>query len=251
MQKQISEKLFLFEEQEQVKILHAVESGSRAWGFASPDSDYDVRCIYVRPLENYLQLNPIRDVIEFQLDEVLDINGWDFQKMLKLLYKSNPTIFEWANSPIVYRTTEFFQKLKPMIFSYFSPKTSIYHYLNMAKATYHAYCEKEQVKFKKYFYVLRPLLACYWILEKQTPPPMLFSDLLELEQVKEIRPLIHTLLEMKALSSETRFIPKNEPLDQWIHQQIQIIQKYADAMPFTENSGWNALNEAFLSCLKC
>ncbi|MBQ8078566.1 MAG: nucleotidyltransferase domain-containing protein, partial [Oscillospiraceae bacterium] len=104
IQKIIQEKLDEIEAAEQVRILHCVESGSRAWGFASPDSDYDVRFVYLRRPEDYLRLEAQRDVIEWQLDDVLDINGWDVQKYLRLLYKSNPTVFEWNSSPIIYRT---------------------------------------------------------------------------------------------------------------------------------------------------
>jgi predicted nucleotidyltransferase len=94
------------EKKENVRVILEVESGSRAWGFASPDSDYDVRFIYVRPKDFYLKLEKTRDVIEWQLDETLDINGWDLQKALRLLHISNPTLFEWNNSPIIYKTTE-------------------------------------------------------------------------------------------------------------------------------------------------
>ena len=90
----IQQKLDAIEQKEHVQILHAVESGSRAWGFASPDSDYDVRFIYVRREEDYLRLGKQRDVIEWQLDETLDINGWDLQKALRLMYGSNPTLLD-------------------------------------------------------------------------------------------------------------------------------------------------------------
>lgn len=101
----INEELDKIERKEGVRILHAVESGSRAWGFASPDSDYDVRFVYVRPKEDYLRLDEPKDVIEWQLDEVLDINGWDLKKALRQFAKGNVTLFEWSESPIVYRTT--------------------------------------------------------------------------------------------------------------------------------------------------
>ena len=107
MEALIQEKLREIEGREDCRILLAVESGSRAWGFASPDSDYDVRFIYVRPRESYLRLNRLRDVIELPADDVLDINGWDLDKTLRLLYKSNPTVFEWFSSPLVYQTTPF------------------------------------------------------------------------------------------------------------------------------------------------
>ena len=106
MEKLIKTKLKEIEEKEKIKILHCVESGSRAWGFASPDSDYDVRFIYARPKDYYLRLDKIRDVIECQLDDTFDINGWDISKALSLLHKSNPTLFEWNSSPIVYKTTD-------------------------------------------------------------------------------------------------------------------------------------------------
>lgn len=94
IEKEIEEKLKEIERKEKVRILFAAESGSRAWGFASPDSDYDVRFIYVRPAEDYLRLEGIRDVIEWQLDEVLDINGWDLKKALVQFQKGNATLFE-------------------------------------------------------------------------------------------------------------------------------------------------------------
>lgn len=106
MKEIIQKKLEEIEKQEHVKIILAVESGSRAWGFDSADSDYDVRFLYVREPEMYLKLDNIRDVIEWQLDEVFDISGWDIKKALQLLYKSNPTLFEWINSPIVYKETK-------------------------------------------------------------------------------------------------------------------------------------------------
>ena len=111
IEKEILDKLHEIEEKEHVKVLHAVESGSRAWGFASPDSDYDVRFIYMRSTEDYLRLDECRDVIEWQLDEVLDINGWDLKKTLMQFKKGNATLFEWANSPIVYYTTDVWRQV--------------------------------------------------------------------------------------------------------------------------------------------
>ena len=125
MEKLICSKLHEIEKENNVKILLAVESGSRAWGFASPDSDYDVRFIYVRPKEDYLRLENVRDVIELPIDDVLDINGWDLQKTLRLLYKSNPTLFEWFSSPIVYLETDFADRFRKIMGEYFSTKKSL------------------------------------------------------------------------------------------------------------------------------
>lgn len=90
IRKEIEEKLREIERNEKVRIIRAVESGSRAWGFASPDSDYDVRFIYVRQQADYLILNEKRDVIEWQLDETLDINGWDIKKHSARLIREMP-----------------------------------------------------------------------------------------------------------------------------------------------------------------
>lgn len=243
---QIQHKLSVIEKQEHVRILHAVESGSRAWGFASPDSDYDVRFLYVRQQHDYLKLNPLRDVIEFQLDDVFDINGWDLQKALRLLKNANPTLFEWTDSPIVYRTTSFFQQLRPVIYSYFSRKAGLYHYLRTARHNYYAYCKKEQVKYKKYFYVIRPLLAGHWILEQGTPPPVLFSGLLELKEAQKIRSLTEYLLEIKSRTSELGRGEQIPELDCWITQNLAYLHQQADKFPDDKNPDWNALNSAFL-----
>ena len=178
MRKLILEKLQEIEERENIKILHCIESGSRAWGFASPDSDYDVRFIYVRPKEFYLRLDKTRDVIEWQLDDTLDINGWDIDKTLTLLHSSNPTLFEWNSSPIVYKTTDEWGKISEVINRYFVAKSGIYHYLSTAKRNYKEFLLGDMVKYKKYFYVLRPILACKWILAEGTPPPMEFHILM-------------------------------------------------------------------------
>ena len=159
MKSLIQEKLYEIEKRENCRILLAVESGSRAWGFASSNSDYDVRFIYVRSIESYLKLNRPRDVIELSTNGVVDINGWDLEKMLKLLHKSNPTVFEWLSSPIVYQTTNFVETLKAAMQHYFSPKSALWHYLQMAEKNYRGYLRGDMVKAKKYFYVLRPILA--------------------------------------------------------------------------------------------
>ena len=152
MKEVILRKLNEIERAENVRILLAVESGSRAWGFASPDSDYDVRFIYVRPKTDYLRLEPIRDVIEYPLDDVLDINGWDLSKVLRLLRKSNPTLFEWFSSPIVYRETAFANEFRSVMLRYFSSKRGLSHYLSMAISNYREYLKGGMVRAKKYFY---------------------------------------------------------------------------------------------------
>lgn len=246
MEKQIRGKLREIEETENVRILLAVESGSRAWGFASPDSDYDVRFIYVRPKNDYLRLETIRDVIELPIDDVLDINGWDLQKTLRLLYKSNPTLFEWFSSPIVYAQTEFADKFRKIMNEYFSTKRGIYHYINMAAGNYREYLKRDMVKAKKYFYVLRPVLACRWIMEKGTPPPMLFSELMDAELPKELAREVEKLLDLKVHSPEIKEIPRINKINEYLDISLFEIQEKAQTMDEAKTIEWTALNELFL-----
>ncbi len=187
----IQEKLTTIEKKEKVRILLAVESGSRAWGFASPDSDYDVRFIYARTLEDYLRLDEKKDVIEWQLDEILDINGWDLKKALLQFRRGNATLFEWSNSPIIYKKTPEWDRIYQTAKSYFSVKSSLYHYYATAQNTFSNYLTGEKVKYKKYFYALRPLLACRYIEEYHSIPPVLFDELLSLPLTLLIIPLLH------------------------------------------------------------
>ena len=241
----IKEKLIEIEKRENIKILHCVESGSRAWGFPSPDSDYDVRFIYVRPKEYYLCLDKTRDVIEWQLDETLDINGWDLQKMLRLLHGSNPTVFEWKNSPIVYKTSDEWNCIAKVIDDYFSAKSGIYHYLNMAKTNYRDYLKGDIVRLKKYFYVLRPILACEYIRENQKSPPMLFKDLLCYLD-GEVKNEVLKLLELKMKTSELGEGKAVECINRYIENKISEIDKYAKSMPAFQKIEWNNLNNLFL-----
>ena len=246
----IIEKLNEIEHAENVTILHAVESGSRAWGFASPDSDYDVRFFYVRPKDYYLRLDRMRDVLEYPIDDALDINGWDIDKTLKLLHASNPTLFEWSNSPIVYKTTDEFKQLLPLIGNYFVDKSCLWHYLSMAERNYRECLKSERVRAKKYFYVIRPLLACRWILERKTPPPMLFAELVETQLEPELKPIVADLLSLKMSAPEIKEIPVIPSLNEFIEQNLTIIRKQIEALPKELPSDWGPLNHLFLSILK-
>lgn len=246
----IKNKLEEIMQKENVKILHCVESGSRAWGFASPDSDYDVRFIYLRPKEYYLRLDSTRDVIEWQLDETLDINGWDIQKSLRLLHNSNPTLFEWNSSPIVYYTTDEWQKISSSINKFFMRKSGLYHYLSTAKSNYREYLKGETVKLKKYFYVLRPILACKWIIDRGTPPPMLFKTLTEEYLEEEIRPEVENLLELKMNTPEVGKGKRIDALNEYIERNLEDINIFVEKLPPENKCEWKELNDIFLSLLK-
>ena len=250
MREKIQEQLRRIEETENIKILFAVESGSRAWGFASPDSDYDVRFIYIRRLEDYLRLNTIRDVIELPIDDALDINGWDLQKTLRLLHKSNPTLFEWFSSPIVYQETEFSDKFRDLMMHYFSSKKTMYHYVSMAEGNYREYLKGDLIRAKKYFYVLRPVLACQWILDWGTPPPMLFSELLKAELPVELIDVVNQLLELKMNSPEVKLIKRISEINEYLDESIPRIKRAVRLLEDSLTPDWNELNQLFLQSLE-
>lgn len=250
MRETILSKLDEIENRENVKILLAVESGSRAWGFASPDSDYDVRFIYVRPKEDYLRLEKTRDVIELPIEGELDINGWDLDKTLRLLRASNPTLFEWFSSPIVYRETAFAQEFRSIMQRYFSSKRGLSHYLSMASSNYRKYLKGNMVKAKKYFYVLRPVLACRWILDKGSPPPMLFSELMEAEFNPVLLPDVNRLLDLKMNAPEIKTIPKIESINRYLDSSLEEVRSRIVQLPEDANHGWEELDQLFLSQLE-
>ena len=242
---EINEKLDEIEKKEGVRILHAVESGSRAWGFASPDSDYDVRFIYVRPKADYLRLDEPKDFIEWQLDEVLDINGWDLKKALKQFAKGNATLYEWSGSPIVYRTTDDWARVKETAKQYFSEKSAVYHYYGTANNTLCEYLRGETVRYKKYFYALRPLLAAQYIERFHKTPPVLFDDLLQMELPETLRAAINELLEIKKVTTEKEENPQMPVIREFIETETARQKEIANALPDDYNKDWTLLNRLF------
>lgn len=246
----IKSKLRDIEQSENVRILHCVESGSRAWGFASPDSDYDVRFIYVRPVEYYLKLEKTSDVIEWQLDETLDINGWDLDKALKLLHSSNPTMFEWINSPIIYKTTDDWQNVAAIADKYFLEKSGLYHYLSMAKKNFREYLKGDEVRLKKYFYVIRPILACKWILSLGTPPPMEFSLLSDACLDKDMKPYINDLLKIKMNTPEIGTGKRIDPINEYIERNLMSLEEEINKLPYKKPTNWAELDKIFTDIVR-
>ena len=242
-------KLKEIEEKENVHILHAIESGSRSWGFASPDSDYDVRFIYMRPMHYYLGLQPKKDFIDWELDETLDINGWDLSKALQHFHKSNATLFEWSNSPVVYYTSAEWTQIRQVAMTYFSCKSTLYHYYGTAKSNYREHVSGDLVKYKKYFYVLRPLLACKWIEQKKCPPPVLFRELVDEVLEENMKPVVSDLLRKKVQMSEADRAPRIDALDDYIESNLEHFKQLAASMADDRNSDWTALNNAFVQML--
>jgi predicted nucleotidyltransferase len=224
MFQKIQNKLVEIEQAHNIRILYACESGSRAWGFPSTDSDYDVRFIYAKPLNCYLSINDYKDTIDLPINEVLDINGWDIRKSLRLFKNSNAPLYEWLQSPIVYAKNDaFITEIKSLIHSYFSLRKGIHHYLGMTKNAWNE-LQSEEVKIKKYFYCLRPLLAARWIVEKQELPPMDFASLRVLENDNNVQSALDDLLKIKSNADEKTEIKPILVLHDFIEKQLTICE---------------------------
>lgn len=238
------------EQDHDVRVLLAVESGSRAWGFASPDSDWDVRFFYVHRPEWYLRLDQERDVIERMLPMDIDLAGWELRKALRLFRKSNPPLLEWLRSPLVYMeqhgTAGEMRRLSDELFS---PVTVFHHYLSMAKRNHAQYLGGEEVRLKKYLYVLRPLLACDWIREEGSMAPMEFSRLLDrLMPNGPVRSAVDALLVEKMSGTELGRGTRIALLHAWIEERLA----YHDAQPLQAAApdGTEQLNALFQATLR-
>ncbi|MDR1238660.1 MAG: nucleotidyltransferase domain-containing protein [Treponema sp.] len=247
----VSARLKIIEEEHQVKILYAVESGSRAWGFESQDSDYDVRFIYVHPKNWYLNILPKRDVIEYPIVDIFDYSGWDLRKTMFLMNKSNPVLFEWLKSPILYYRNNFFcEVMEELSKEYFSPVSSVYHYLHMANGNFRQYLQDAKVKSKKYFYVLRPVLAAMWILDNKEPPPMEFNKLLIQIQDKNLLVKINELLERKKSGVELGLESGINELNFFIEEKLKYLEKAVVDFDPRKKPGPEILEAGFLKILE-
>lgn len=157
---EVQRRLDVIERHQQCRILFAVGSGSRAWGFPSPDSDYDVRFVYARPADWYLSVYPGRDVIETPIEDEMDVNGWDLRKALHLLLKSNGVISEWMESPIVYRReAAALRQLRALADRMLNPRALAHHYLHLVRRHVATKLSRDKTTLKHYFYALRPALV--------------------------------------------------------------------------------------------
>lgn len=236
MREQILEALEAIENDSDVKVLFACESGSRAWGFASMDSDYDVRFIYAHKPHWYLEIDQRRDVIEEQLAGDLDVSGWELRKALRLFRKCNPPLMEWLRSPMVYMSDpDFIERLSNIAWLPqdpnqtgwgFSPHRCFRHYYSMARGNIRNYFATDTVPLKKYLYVLRPILACQWIEQRLSMPPVPFGELME-AMVKDqgLRRALDDLVSLKQASTELGKGPKIGPIQEFIEQEFSRLAK--------------------------
>lgn len=181
MRIKILDKLHEIEEREHVKVLYAVETASRAWGFASTNSDWDVRFIYVHPLPWYVSIVQNRDVIEYMSDDrMLDIVGWDLKKALTLMRRGASSLNEWLHTPLTYCCDEaFLNRMLQLENVCFSAKQGMNHYFGFARHMITEKITSQSTTMKSFLYFIRVLLACRWIEEKKTPPPVPFIELMQ------------------------------------------------------------------------
>ncbi|WP_440876895.1 nucleotidyltransferase domain-containing protein [Thalassotalea sp. PLHSN55] len=253
VKKEILRRIKAAETEHDVKVLYAIESGSRAWGFSSPNSDYDVRFIYAHKKDWYLRvdLEGKRDVIEYPIVDEIDINGWDIRKALKLFWKSNPAFVEWLQSPIVYVDDgHFAQQAKALIPNIVSLHKGIYHYLHMAKGNFRGYLKQDVVPLKKYFYVLRPLLAIMWIEKYNQAAPIEFEILRQLvANNKVLDEAITELLARKRVSLEKEYAPTVPVINEFIESELQRHENYI-ATNKERDAEFDSLNRLFKAVLE-
>ena len=233
MKVEIENKLRQIEEHYKVKVLYACETGSRAWGFPSPDSDYDVRMIYMHEPDWYLSLSEGKDTIEMMAnDGDLDITGWDIRKCLRLLWKSNGALLERIQSPIVYRDSEgLIQMFREYAEKCFAPIATMHHYLGMACTSFNEVENKENVKLKKLFYSLRATLACKWIEDKKSIPPIVFATMVnELDFDPKLKERIKFLVELKSGENESYMHAAEPALNSFIRVQLDLSESKANEL---------------------
>jgi hypothetical protein len=250
MRRRIQGELDAIERNHGVRILLAIESGSRAWRFPSQDSDYDVRFVYAHSIDSYLSIEPERDVIEYPIDSVLDINGWDFRKALRLLVSSNAVVFEWLASPERYRETEIAARMRSLAQeSCFLPALT-YHYDRMARYAFdQIVASGDSTPFKTYCYALRPALALLWIRRYGEQPPMDLPTLLSRDIVaREVQETIMELVGRKAVATEQTRTPRIENLDTFI---ADVLSETASRFKLPDRTGvLSKANKLFVSFLR-
>lgn len=240
------------EQERNIQILYACESGSRAWGFPSPDSDYDIRFVYIRPIDWYLSISDRSDHITLPLDaNNFDIVGWDIRKVLSLLRKSNVSIFSWMQSPIVYQNRNgFLEKLQRVALPFFAPKPAMHHYLGLTRKIFQSELQKSEVNIKKYFYVLRPLLCARWIAEKGEAPPMLFQSLLPLIGGNSVLlEVIQELLQRKERALEGEYIAPIPLIHRFAEKELKELNLFAKTLSNAQPNAEN-LNRLFRQLLE-
>lgn len=252
MEEKIKKYLSDLEKEKGIEILLACETGSRAWGFPSPDSDFDVRVIYKHHKNWYLGLTEEKDTIEYFFENnEIDISGWDLRKSLRLLAKSNAPLLERIQSPIIYKVdNEFLAGINAVAQKTYSRIATIHHYLSMAKKSYSEIENSEEYKLKKFFYALRASVACLWILEKEDIPPIEFGKMVHrLDLAADLKERIGALIQIKSTISEKYLHRGEHDLIDFMNACIKRAEKESQSLPVSKGS-MTDLNDFFLKTLE-
>ena len=229
---EIQTRLEEIEEERGIRVIYACESGSRAWGFASPDSDYDVRFIYAHSPEWYVSIHNRDETIELPLEGELDFSGWDLRKALRLFAKSNGALLEWLHSPLVYaEEEEIVQVWRSLVTDIISPKALACHYLGQCKRIWVGSLQSDIVRAKHYLYTLRSLLCAKWVLQRRSVAPVEFSALVEASDLPEsIEQAIDQLVAAKAQADEHLVLESDPILHPFIDLQLAALEPIAYQM---------------------
>ncbi|MFE7508296.1 DNA polymerase beta superfamily protein [Promicromonospora sp. NPDC057488] len=246
----IDARLDRVEQEYDVRVLWAIESGSRAWGFPSPDSDYDCRFLYVRRADDYLGLRARRDVIETPLDKVFDVNGWDVRKALGLMVKGNATVGEWLRSPIVYRgDVAVRDELLALAGDTVDRRALMNHYLHVGRSSLGLYASTGVAK--KFLYALRPAVTLRWmrVRDGAATPPMDLSTLVAGSAVPgDVRAAVEELVRHKSATREMGAIVVPEVLPRFVEAELGLAETaLAEPRPARESreSAWSLADGAF------
>jgi predicted nucleotidyltransferase len=234
-----------------VRIGFAIESGSRAWGFPSPDSDYDCRFIYVRSRNDYLSLFPKRDVIEFPIVGDVDAGGWDLRKALLLALKGNAAPVEWVTSPIAYEEEPGFrERLKILLADIMVPRKVALHYVGLL----HRHVPSDnfaQSRLKKLLYAVRPVIALRWMAQRDfdTLPPMNMMECLDgCRLPDDQRQAILDLVALKMVTREMGEGPVPAPITALLQEALTAfggLSKMFDPAEIAENEAMKEQADAF------
>lgn len=245
--KKIANILTEIEQKKSIRILYACETGSRAWGFPSPDSDYDIRFIYMHERDWYLSLSHRKDTIE-HMDGDLDITGWDLKKSLTLLKKSNASLIERFQSPVEYYAVPGFKEdFRKLIESYYSPTAVFFHHYSLAKKFREEIDGKEEFKLKSFFYLVRSLLSCNWVLQDKTVLPMHIEGLMQYTE-EPVKAKLRELIELKGGVGEKYFHKRDPMLNEWILEKFSQMETPGQKLG-VNRTNMTLLNEFFLKTL--
>ena len=244
MMENIKHILSEIEKDNKIKILYACETGSRAWGFPSPDSDFDVRFIYMHHRDWYLSLHHQKDTIEVMNGD-LDITGWDLRKALTLLKRSNAPLIERFNSPMQYFADPRFETdFKELITKYYSPIAAFFHHHSLAKKFWEELKDQQEFKLKTYFYLVRSLLSCNWIIRDGSVVPMHIEGLMQyIEDDYKLR--LRKLIVLKGTVGEKYMHQRDGVLNDWILQLMEQVEAGKQNL-LANKTGIGLLNNFFL-----